>query len=265
MSTIFRRVYVRQSRRGIATLRVSPAALAASLFEIASPKRYALGVGDGTPDNRAKGDAELLESSRLLFEQAKYLLDDEIGYAESLRETRKTTSTLLAIVLGLGFFKITFFGSEKDLVLLVPVWAYYLSATILTLAVAVLLYGAWLLFSERSFRFLPPPPRHALEIGKSSAALAVLDIDRPYRKALEQSSPLFTVRVKTLVLQLAYNRLATANRRVRYRIDLGRKAIFLGLGMVFFAFLLYLWTIGASAVSQSGSQNDHAPATTQRG
>ena len=197
---------------------------------------------------------EQLESSKLVLEQAQFLLEDEIGYATALRTQRRTLSGLLAIVIGLGVFRIDLYGSPDDVPLL-PSWSILFIRILLVVAVFFILWGTWSLYSERPVSHDgsaapregdPERPSRVplLEEGKGSAALCVLDLDRKYRRTLEKARPLDTVRARTLILGVAYDRLATANRRIRYRIQKGKVRLFVSMILLLGAFLLYSWTLG---------------------
>jgi len=194
---------------------------------------------------------ERYQSSLLLFEQAKYLLDDEIGYAESLRSARKTIGGLLVIAIGVGLFQMDLFGAEGER-LLVPPAALWSIRLLLTAAVVLLAWGAYLLYSERPLKApkprrdsgsKPDRPGDLFEGGKSTAALAVLDIDQSHLETLQDASPIMVLRVKTILLRRAYSRLARANRRVRYRLESGKHLIFAGFLLILIAFLVYFWTM----------------------
>lgn len=207
-------------------------------------------------------DEQQYQSSLLVFEQAEYLLNDEIGYATALRTQRRTLSGLLAIVIGLGIFRFDLFGSIEDQPL-VPEWALWTIRILITIAIPLIIYGTWSLYSERPIieadEIEPESP--VLEDGKSSAALCVLDLERKYRKTLEQAPPLLTIRARTLILSVAYRRLSRANRRVRYRIQRGKKALFLGMIVVFSVFVLYTWTSGVAHGCDKGTETPAEAAT----
>lgn len=193
-----------------------------------------------------------LESAKLLYNQAEFLLNDEIRFAAALRMQRSTTATLLVVVVGIGLFRISFYGTRDD-ILLIPTWAMFATATLFSLAAMFVLSGTWNLFSERPLIGSDPAlaldkgeiahVHSALASGKSDAALSVLHLSRRHRKILERASPLIVVRAQAMILRVAYERLAAANRRVRYRIERGRSHLLVGLALVFVAFVLYFWSI----------------------
>lgn len=53
-------------------------------------------------------DADLMNSATQLHEQAEFLLKDEVSYAASLRDSRKTATTLVLLVIGIGIFCVDF-------------------------------------------------------------------------------------------------------------------------------------------------------------
>lgn len=210
-------------------------------------------------------DEQRCESASLLLDQTRYLLDDELNFAEVLRGSRKTISGLLLIVIGIGFFRMDLFG-DKEQVPLIPVWAIWTIRSLFTLATFMILYGTWKLYSDRPIRYKEVEDKvlPGLEKGKTSASLSVLDLERHYRKILEECQPYYVMRVKNLIYGLAYRRLARANRRVRYRVESGKKWIFLGLILVFLGFLFYIWTVG-EGLPKLNTDNDNNSQTTQDG
>ena len=111
-------------------------------------------------------------------------------------------------------------------------------------------------------RHAPEHEYPALEKGKGTAALAILDLNQRFWKIFQNADPLLTLRARTLIFGVAYRRLAKANRRVRNRIDRGRTLIFFALVIVFIAFLTYIWGVSirgyenASQIGQPAVETD---------
>lgn len=223
-----------------------------------------------TTSNNPNKDDEY-KSSELLYEQAEYLLNDEIHYANTLRLQRSTTAGLLVVIVGIGLFRFELFV-DKDATLPIATFPLFLISVLFTFAAILITAGTWVLFSERPIikrakdreKSVEADPddgespfiHRQLSEGKSSAALAVLNLHRHYRKLLEGADPVMVIRARTLILKVAYKRLAAANRRVRYRIEKGQGLLFSGLVVVFIAFLVYIWAISARSIGIGGGHGD---------
>jgi len=211
-----------------------------------------------------------LESCRQVLEQAEYLLEDEIRYSGTLRASRNTVSTLLLIVVGIGLFQMDLFGGSSD-TLRVELWALWTIRALMSGATALVLLGVYWLYTERprqrkhdeeiaSNPILRPQP---FQSGNATAALAVLHVNRDLRERMETRDEAYAVRIRTRILGIAYERLVAKNRRVRYRIEVGRRWLFSGVVVLFSAFLVYLWglkveTSGDAHGEQRNAQHDAA-------
>lgn len=177
------------------------------------------------------------ESVRLLHEQAEFLLRDEIAYAANLRDNRRTVSTLLALVVGIGVFKVDFFRPSTHTLVLDETW--FLLIRVLFLgAVLLVLVGAYFIYTER-----PIVRDLGASTSRPGGALAVLFLRE---EILDQfvARPADEVwRMKTGGLRLAYTRLRDANRRVRRRLALGTMLGLLGLGLALVGFGVYTLTV----------------------
>lgn len=176
-------------------------------------------------------------SATLLFEQAKYLLDDEIQYAHSLREGRRTAAGLVLIVIGIGLFRINLYDDSASLA--VPHWAAMAIRLIMIAAYAALLVGVYLIHTERRvLRELLP------RASQRGGALSVLHLTDRVLDDFRIRPPIEVLSMATDGLRLSYRRLRDANRRVRRRIVSGTCSVFVGLFLVFCAFAIYTLTWG---------------------
>lgn len=191
-------------------------------------------MGDG---QEAKDDPSYRCES-LLHDQIEYLLDDQVSYADSLRDSRRTAGGLLLLVIGIGIFRFDLFRPESH-VLVVPVWSAWVIRAFVALALLAFLAGAYFIYSERAFHH-----EFRKKTKGSGGALSVLYLRQ---KVLDdfrgKQSPTETMKMKTDGLRLAYTRLRDANRRVRQRIAIGTLLLFLGLGCLSVAFGLYTFTV----------------------
>lgn len=182
---------------------------------------------------------ELLKSADSLHSQALFLLEDEIAYASSLRDSRKTAATLIALLVGVGIFKIDVFrqpGQE----LAIEAWAWWVIRLLVTAAIGFMLAGTYHIYTERglSKEFEGPG-----EVPKKGAALSILLLPQAVLQEYQEKSPLDVMRMRTDGIRVAYSRLRDSNRRVRKRIALGVVLVILGLALVLAGFGLYVWTV----------------------
>lgn len=174
--------------------------------------------------------AERLRSAELVHEQAEYLLNDEIGYAAALRDSRKTASGLLAIMIGVGIFRIDLYRSADHVLAIGPWWAIVVRACFV-LSVVFVAIGAFLIFTERN------PFRKKTSI--NGAALSILFLKPEIVKQLHLAPPHKVLRIRTEGLRLAYTRLRDSNRRIRRRIESGTACVLVGVFFVLLGFVLY--------------------------
>ena len=204
------------------------------------------------------------QSSREVLEQTLFLLNDEISYSETLRSSRNTIASLLAVLLGLGIFKVELWGAPGE-VRKVDSGSLLVIRACLTGAVLCSLVGVLYLFTERPGRAAVSKEENENPVLKpanfqrneSSAAMAVMFLKPKFRKRIEEMPPNLAIKVRTRIAEIAYDRLSRKNRRVRYRIELGRRWLLGSLAFVMVAFVTYLW-------SESERGTEHAtPESTQ--
>lgn len=172
-----------------------------------------------------------------MHEQAEYLLNDEIAYAESLRATRRTLSTLLLVVVGVGIFRFDLFR-QADEVLAVPVWAAWTIRVVFVVAFLAFVSGVYFVYTERGLlrEFRPSTER-------TGAALSVLYLRQDVLDEFMERPPLDVLRMRTEGLRLAYRRLRASNRRVRRRLASGTALLLAGLFLVLLGFVLYTFAV----------------------
>jgi len=185
----------------------------------------------------ATDDAEPLKSAEYLYQQSEYLLNDEISYAASLRDARKTASGLLIIIIGIGLFRFEMFRAPGTIPT-VPVWASAVIRVLFVFALGLLGAGGYWIYTERP---MWKELRRTEQSGGS--ALSVLHLDAPTVKRLELTRPVDVLLWRTSTMRLAYERLRERNRRVRRRIAGGMAFVFTGFVLVFAAFVLYTVTV----------------------
>jgi hypothetical protein len=220
-------------------------------------------MATGDPQAVDEND-QRVEQAKLLYEQAEYLLNDEIGFANSLRDTRRTSAGLVAVVVGIGIFRLDLFGSMSG-ELRLSAWIVLSICGLLTIAAGFILGGLWLIYTDRPIGYRKKMERDlerdghevpTLEQGKGSAALAVLDIDSRWRRILRKAEPSLVYQAKAFIFGLAYRRLAKANRRVRERIIRGRTLVFWALICVMLAFVLYIWGASLRGTGRESIEKD---------
>lgn len=181
-----------------------------------------------SPDDKAK-------SCELLHDQALYLLDDEVHYATSLRENRRTLATLLALVVGVGIFKVDFYRPPGH-ILAVPELAFWVIRGLFICAIIAFLVAAYFIYTERAIM---------KEFGKkrTGGALSVLSIQDRFILEFAEKPAHEVWMMKTEGLRLAYYRLQESNRRVRRRLAEGTIVGFVGLVLVLSGITLYTVTV----------------------
>ena len=213
-----------------------------------------------------------LAAATLVFEHVKCLWDDQVDLAQTLMEKRKTISTTLAIVVGLGFFRVQFSQNANDVPSL-QAEALLTVQILLTCAIVAIMCGAYLLFTQRPNvrRFLhwawDLTRRFVLTMLRKARAPNQEDRDKvgmpapketpwPAGRALGASLPdeeelsdwfsqdsVSVMKTKTERLREAYKGLRTRNLRVSNRIRDAIIGLFLGYFLVFCALMVYLWSI----------------------
>lgn len=184
--------------------------------------------------------AESLRTAELLHDQAQYLLNDEISYAASLKDSRKTASGLLILVVGIGIFRFEMYRPAAHVSTVPAGWSDVIR-WLFFVALCLLGYGGYRIYTERPLwkEFWRNPK-------SSGSALSVLNLRQEVLESFQAKTPLETMRMKTDGLRLAYTRLRDANRRVRARITSGTSFVFSGLLLVLLAFGVYTFTVDFS-------------------
>ena len=192
--------------------------------------------------------ADRYDSAEQLFNQAKFVLDDEIRFAESLKSSRNALGAVLLALIGLGLFKIDIWGDPEER-LRVAAWGLWCIRVSAFGAAGCLGIGFFWLYTERPVflgrkkRANMWPKPVGFQKRKKGAAVAVLDLDNRWRRALEKSDPTLVMRIRARMYATAYERLTEANRRVRYRIEIGKRWIFGGFVLLLVGLVAYTWMI----------------------
>ncbi len=214
-------------------------------------------------------------SDEHVYEQIRMLWDDQVAYAESLREGRKTMSSLLLVMVGIGIFRMELFREPGSTVPTVSEGALLGIRVCFTVAIMSFLLAAYFMFTERAQhveRWLGygltnvwRRARYAVHWARASTpadlsrlrdlerptpppftgrAISSLELDSEEIDDLFIKHPTEVRRDQINRLRIAYEHLATANLRVRSR--LGRGGFFLAIAYcaVFLGFLMYNWSIG---------------------
>ncbi|MEL6797310.1 MAG: hypothetical protein AAFO89_10885 [Planctomycetota bacterium] len=186
-------------------------------------------------------------SCRSVLEQTEFLLRDEISYSNTLRGSRNAVAGLLSLILGAGLFQIELRGPSEPVQ--VAPWAFWTIRLLLTAAIGLTCFGIYFLFTEqpgakarqREEDEHPVLRPHRFQKGSASAALAVLHLRDDFRRRIEGMPTESAIKARTRMLSIAYERLARKNRRVRFRIEVARRFLFVALLLVLASFLSYLW------------------------
>lgn len=200
-------------------------------------------------DHKTADQEALLASAESLHDHAKFLLEDQINYATSLRDTRKTISTLLAVIVGIGVFRLEFTKNPGDITI---IQAGSLLAIRILFTAAVILFGigGYFLYAERGI---------LSEFGRtrSGGALSCLHFNATSFAQFEELPPFLVMRIRTRSLRLAYELLKASNLRVRRRLLYGWMFQYTGLATVFLSFLIYFWTMRLpnGTVQGAGTRN----------
>jgi len=138
----------------------------------------------------AADSSQAFDCARLIYEQHEYLLDDERAYAESLKGARKTATTLVVLVLGVGVLRVNL-GEPPTPDDVLPAWAIATVQWSFTVSALAVLLGAYLLYTDRPvFReFVPPRSQTHSPERVSAAALASLFMDDEEMDSLRTRPP----------------------------------------------------------------------------
>ncbi|MFM9957685.1 MAG: hypothetical protein ACKVZJ_06395 [Phycisphaerales bacterium] len=185
-------------------------------------------------------DDDLLKSAQSLHDQALFLLEDEISYANALRESRKTATTLIALMVGVGIFKLDLYRDPGQELAVPPVAWWWIRACFCSALLGVLL-GAYFIYTERGW---DREFSQTSDGGKKGGALSILFLSPTVLKEYHEKGPIEVMRMRTDGIRFAYSRLRDANRRVRKRIAIGTMLVILSLAFVLVGFVLYVWMVG---------------------
>ncbi len=208
----------------------------------------------------------------LVYEQVKMQWDDQVEYAETLRDRRKTGSSLLAVLVGIGIVRFQLYV-KKDETLVLAGAGLYLLRVLMTMSSSCFIFGAYFLFVERSIcrrrtwqladwilrrityfyrlaRVLDPAETAAITVKPTKVppqrerASKILVPDDEELEKWEAVSEVEVIQERTWRLQQAYRSLEGQNRTVSGRIRNGVIILFAGFVLAFVAFLVYIWSIG---------------------
>ncbi len=155
--------------------------------------------------------------------------DDEVEYAETLRQRRKVFMTALALVVGIGIFQIDFHVSPDEVVAISNPWYRVGVKLILLTAVGLFVVGAfWLFRSGRN-------PDSTV-----SRASELLELDDPEVRSMvaseQANDPSTIIRIKkfklaTLSLEASNRRVSRNLRRGSFLIGMGYLCLILAVGV----------------------------------
>lgn len=228
--------------------------------------------------------------------QVRYLLDDERRFADKLIDDSKMKLSLLAVVLGLGLFKIEsldhLYAALQTSRVLGGIFTVALFFGLLSLVIAVILIAcergplrlsSWIHRLSRSATgvvrrlFRRRPESTGAESGaedfdpreKFSAALVVLFGDRTETDSMGSDMAWLTQRIEET--RLAYLRLAEGNRRVRKRLEYGTLALLGAFSSVIVVIGTVAWSsltthaaVPDGIVQEVGRGEDSSPAEKAR-
>lgn len=227
-------------------------------------------MNSGTPP-LSDDDSRALANAKQGLEQIELLWNDQVRFADELRDKRRTYTAVLVLLGGLGVFRISPFRDPVAVPVLSPELNRVV-AVIVGLALSLFLIGAYLLYTDRSkirvsfvnsiehsasrrqfrrwmilwtgltpdqFRAKSRGHRFRTVGGRASdlAKISPDDLRGDFLNAPMQDAVIH----RAVLLQVAYEKLAKANNRVNRRIEASVilfGAGYLGLGVVFG---LYVW------------------------
>lgn len=219
--------------------------------------------------NESRASAEHLVG---VFDHVKLIWDDQVDYAATLREKRRNTSTLLAILIGLGVFRLEIHQKPAGALIMTGMqlslfrWA-------LLVAVICFAFGIYFLYTERPnarrlvhwilhtairwahylFRKAFAASTHERASVKREAppespwptgrAIAAMLRDDEHLQDWFQLSEDSLIRTRTERLRAAYLRLVAQNKRVAVRLRASVVCLLLGYLAIFVVFVLYIMAI----------------------
>ncbi len=225
-------------------------------------------MADAPPPQEPK-----LDAIRGVLEHIQFLWDDQVKLAETLVEKRKTQSSVLAIVIGLGAFRIQFTQRPDEIPTLAETSLMavqiLLSAALLSfvagsyflltqrqsfrrvLWLVINLVASWAIFLYRKARKLEQHERDAIQLEKLEAGLEqqgrASDAGLPEDEAVEDwllQDEVTVLRMRTERLTEAYRVLKQANDRVSKRLRWALFWLFSGYFLVFCTLIVYVWSMG---------------------
>lgn len=196
-----------------------------------------------------QNDEVELAAARMIYEQHQYLLDDAREYAEQLKGARRTSSTLLVVVLGFGALKASF--GDTGLYESVPLWAFILVVASLICTGVALLVGAYFIFTDSHLKW--GGERKSSE--KPKAALHGLYLEDNELLAAYGKGQIDLYKMRTESLRASYHLLKKANRRVRRRLVTGTTMLLIAIGTSFVGILVYTLSAGGQSNDSFGHNN----------
>jgi hypothetical protein len=205
------------------------------------------------------------ENARLAFEQTLLLWEDEVAYAETLRDKRKTYSTGLVILAGLGIFRLAWTRKPDEVPAIDSDATRLILKCVLTFALGCFLLSAYFLFSERpvvskvacgacppigrgigrrkralGFKDVIAVPELAQSFPKHhGAARRELELSRQALALIQSASTVEVWSYRQRQLRKAYDWLALANSRVNHRMGMGVLSMLAGYFVLAIVFVVY--------------------------
>ncbi|HBS29626.1 MAG TPA: hypothetical protein DEB06_09305 [Phycisphaerales bacterium] len=201
------------------------------------------------------------------------LWDDQVEYAQTLRDKRKTYSTGLLVIAGLGLFRLEWYRHAHLVPVISSPWVDVTLRLLLTMVAVVFVMAAYFMYTERRgaslgcrwvgrFRLFGWVRRSAewvrdrvglrdyeashgedIEEAGSKRAIAVLEMSAERIDEFVRAQTWAAWQYRTVKLQLAYRRLVDANDRVNRRIRLGLLPMGTGYTLLIALFVLCFWGI----------------------
>jgi hypothetical protein len=100
------------------------------------------------PDPKPPDQPQQTENARLIFEQTMMLWSDQVEYASTLRDKRRTYAAGLALLAGFGVFRVSFNEPAGEVAALMP-WASVVLRIVVIFAGIAFLIATVYLFTER--------------------------------------------------------------------------------------------------------------------
>lgn len=161
-------------------------------------------------------------SAKDALEQCRHVWDDEIDYAETLRDRRKLFTGALVIAAGLGVFRIDLHVDEGQI--------RTISSDVALLALKVFVVAAGLLFATGAYFLFRSSKRKGDDVSAPRRASELLELsdDEVDLMCKPGTQDPAAIRLRIEKLRVATLRLAAANRRISENIKTGASLIALG-------------------------------------